>query len=218
MKERLTVGFLILSSAALGQTPPVPERLIYELTNSILDELRPQALTWYKRGPDGKYQWQRPMSTDTPAVRLLLQDRLDGNWCTGLMCVAGPDSARYEAQLLRFFTAANLQYMRQQLPATARFVFQQAKIKHPWVHVVPVDTISALRKRLGWKAHMSLGDSVLQRFGDRNPHHISHMVFTKDRRRALVTVGDAYNGYNVCTYRKTGSVWRLEEYALTVQY
>lgn len=158
------------------------------------------------------------MANDTPAVRLLLQDRLSGNWCRGLMCVSGPDSSRYEAQLLQHFTAADLEYMRKQLPAASGFVFQQANVKQPWVHVVPVDTIDALRRRLGWQAHIMLGDSMIQRFGEKNTHHISHMVFTKDHRRALVTVGDMYNGYNVCTYRKTDSVWRLEKYVLTVQY
>ncbi|OON67943.1 hypothetical protein [Hymenobacter sp. CRA2] len=209
-----------MSSAALGQKSPVPERLVYELTHSILNELRPQAQTWYKRGANGKYQWQRPTPNDTPAVRLLLQDRSGVAWCKGLLCSSSAaDSARDEQELTpRYFSPADLAYMRQQLPTAASFVFRQVRIKLPWVHVVPLDTLNALRKRLGWQARPWLGDTLLQRYGNQSIYHISRIVFTRDRRRALVAVGSNYNGYTVAVYRKNGAVWRWERELMMVEY
>lgn len=219
MKNWLLGWALMISNAVSGQAQMVPEKLVYELTTSILATLRPQALTWVKRDADGKYRWRRATPNDTPAVRLLLLDRSDLRLCKGLLCAySAQDSAQAEQELLQYFTVRDLAYMRQQLAGASQFVYQQEKLNLLWVHVVPLDTINAMRKRLGWQARIYLGNSIEQRYGNNNHHHISQMVFTKDHQQALVNVGDAYNGYSICIYRKTGVAWKVEKTVRIVEF
>lgn len=208
MKKAIWFLLWLLPGAVACRTQQVTEKLKYQLVESILKELPPH-FAYAKRGPDGRYQRQPPMAMDTPVVRLLLLDH------------AYSTDADYQTRLasegtLKYFSPADVAYMRQQLPASKLFKFEQAKIREPWVTVISLDTVMALNKRLGWRADYLSADSLLQRYGSDQTYAIWGVLFSKDHKRALVNMGD--NGWETRVYTRTGTAWRREATLYMVEY
>jgi hypothetical protein len=203
-----------LLKIATCQAQQAFEKLRYELAESVLNDL-PRPFIYAKRGADGKYHRLPPMPTDTPNARLLLLDRPRSTDANYQVILAG-DGTYEHAQLLKYFSVADVAHMRQQLPASKAFKFEQAKIQEPWVTVVALDTLLALNKRLGWRALILERDSLLQRYGSDRTFFIEGILFSKNRKRALVNVGG--DGWETCVYTKSGTVWRKETTLYRVEY
>ncbi|MDO7850143.1 hypothetical protein [Hymenobacter convexus] len=205
---------LLLLEAAACRAQRVPEKLKYELLESILNTL-PRPFAYAKRGTDGKYHRLPPMATDTPTVRLLLLDHpysSDDDY----QVVLARDGTYERAQVLQYFSLADVAYMRQQLPASQTFKFEQSKIRQPGVTVLSLDTLTALNQRLGQRAHILMRDSLLQRYGSEQPFFVGGILFSKDHKRALVNVGG--DGWETSVYSNTGTGWRREATLYVVEY
>ncbi|MCC3151817.1 hypothetical protein Q3A66_00670 [Hymenobacter sp. BT770] len=207
----LLVLFLGLSSCSAQH---VTERLTYQLAQSILLEMRPSFVD-AKLGPDGKYHRQAAVATDSPTVRLLLLDHPYSSDDDYKFVLAGKGSYEH-TQLLKYFSPSDLAYMRRQLTASKLFKFEQAKIRQPWVRVIPLDTVIAINKRLGWRARILARDSLLQRYGSERAFSLSGILFSKDHKRALVNISD--DGWVTCVYSKVGTAWREGELLYLVEY
>lgn len=182
------------------------EKLMYQLAESILKDLPPR-FAYAKRSSDGRYHRLPPMATDTPIVRPLL---LDHPYFTGAdfeFVLAGEGTPK-RAEALKYFSPADVVYMRQQLPASRGFRFEQIKIREPWVTVIPLDTVLAINKRLGWRADFWGSDSLLQRYGTDMTFAIWGVLFSKNHKRALVNMTS--EGWETCVYVKVGTAWRKE--------
>ena len=210
------IGFLLLFlPVGIGcRAQQITEKLKYELAESILREL-PPAFVYAKRGADGKYHRQPAMVTDTPVVRRLL---LDHPYYTNAdyEIVMASEGTHERAQALKYFSAADLVYMRQQLPASKLFKFEQTKIQDPQVTVVALDTVMVLNKRLGWRARVLANESLLQRYGSSTTLAIGGLLFSKDHKRALVNV--AGDGWTTSVYTKEGKAWRRVATLILVEY
>lgn len=205
---------LLLLKAPLTCAQQPSERLTYELAESILNDL-PTPFAYAKRGADGKYHRLPPMPMDTPTVRLLLLDHpysTDANYRIVLAGEGTPE--RTEA--LKYLSPADLAYMRQQLPASKRFRFEQAKIQEPWVTVVSLDTVMAINKRLGWQAEYAGRDTLFQRYGADRTFAIWGVLFSKNHKKALVNT--ANEGWQTSVYTKTKTGWRREGILYSVVY
>jgi hypothetical protein len=192
----------------------ITQELKYQLVESILKELTPP-FTYAKRGLDGKYY--RPSLTidDTVAVRLLLLDHpysTDDDYHTVLASEGSPELAN----VMQYFSLADVTYMRQQLPASKLFNVEQAKIQEPWVRVIALDTLTAMNKRLGWQVDFLSADSLRQRYGSDKVFVIWDILFSKDHKRALVNVSD--DGWKTCVYSKVKTVWRREAILYAVEH
>lgn len=196
------------------RTQRVRETLRYQLVESILEELPPY-FTYAKRGPDGRYHRLPPMATDTPVVRLLLLDHAHST-DADYPIVLAKEGTPEQGQLMKYFSPADIAYMRQQLPASKLFKFEQAKIRKPWVTVIPLDTVMALNKRLRWGAEYLSGDSLLQRYGSDQTYAIWGILFSRNHKRALVNAGG--NGWQTRVYVKVGKNWRREADLYMVEY
>ena len=106
--------------------------------------------------------------------------------------------------------------MRQQLPASKRFRFEQAEIQVPWVTVVPLDTVMGLNNRLGWQAEYMGRDALFQRFGADRTFAILGILFSRNHKKALVNTAD--EGSQTCLYTKTRTGWRREATLYSVVY
>ncbi|MCB2407189.1 hypothetical protein [Hymenobacter lucidus] len=194
----------LLSAAGLVSAQPAPDQQ-RALVNTILEELEPQAMTLVQRGPNGRYQLQ---PKQPPVLRLLLLDRSYTGLAGRLLLAA--DDTPYNQRLRQHFSADDLLYMRRQLTMTSFFRHQQATIPQPWVRVLPMDTLRALRQRLGWQAEFRFTDSLAQRYGSYTTFAISKPLFSEDHTRALVNVA-AGSDTSTCVYQKTGTRWRRKE-------
>ena len=192
----------------------VTAKLKYQLVESILKELTPPAI-YAKRGPDGRYYRQPPMATDTPVVRLLLLDHAYSTDADYQIVLAN-EGALEQRQAMKYFSPADMAYMRQQLPASKLFKFEQVKIRESWVTVISLETVMALNKRLGLGAEYLSSDSLLQRYGSDQIFAIWGVLFSKNQKRALVNAGG--NGWQTHVYVKTGTVWRRESDLYMVEY
>lgn len=198
---------LLLCGFGQCSAQQLDEKLIYQLAEDVMVDLPPPILH-AKRGQDGKYHWYQPTPAETPALLLLLLDR------SGL-----PDEANQfvlpglttneRTQAQRYFSARDLAYMRQQLPASKQFRFEQAKLRDSWVKIVHLDTIQALRKRLGWQGEFLLSDSLIRRYGSQNTFCIWGALFSINHQRALVS-SSSYDGWATYVYKKVGPIWRRE--------
>jgi hypothetical protein len=190
---------------------------LYQLTNTIIEELRPQATSRVKLGADGKYYW-RNMPTDTPIVRLLLQDRPYSHTEVEefVLMKKGPN---YSKTLLEHFKLADVQYMQRQLPAMRQFKLDPSRVNQNWVAIIPYDTISQDYKqqirRLGHADDISHSDSFFHRYGSMEVFCISGMLFSEDKKMALVRVDFGY-GFNMCLYKKGPRGWYRETILYTV--
>ncbi|MDB5233579.1 MAG: hypothetical protein JWR44_572 [Hymenobacter sp.] len=214
MGKFIWVLFLFLSGLGTCCAQQSTEKLAYQLAESILKEL-PAPFAFAKRGPDGKYYRHPPGANDTPTVRLLLLDHPYSTDADYLFVSAGEGTPE-RAEALKYFSPADVAYMRQQLPASKRFKFEQVKIQEPWVTVISLDTVMAMNKRLGWRARILARDSLVQRFGSDRAFGIGGILFSKDHKRALVNVGG--EGWETCVYVKTGTAWRREATLYMVEY
>lgn len=213
MRKNIFLLVLLLHGFSRSSAQQVSEKLIYQVAETILEELGPTAISSAKVGVDGKYHWQKPMPTDILTLRLLLLDHTyspnDSTDEVGQFVLA-KDGTQAQARALTYFTLSDLAYMRQQLPQTRQFRFEQTKIRDSWVKIIPLDTVMAINKRLGWQAEYLAGDSLLQRYGSHQTFAIYDILFSKDHQRALV--GFSRNGEQSETsmYKKTGLLWRKE--------
>jgi len=209
------IWFLLLLPGAIPcRAQPAVEKLRYQLAESILKEFQPP-FAFAKRTPDGKYHQQPPMATDTPTVRLLLLDHPYSTDADYEIVLAEEDTPE-QARARKYFSPADIAYMRQQLPASKEFKFEQAKIRKPDVRVISLDTLMAMNKRLGWRARILTLDSLFQRFGSDRTFTIGGILFSKDHKRALVNVGG--EGWETCVYISTKTGWRREDTLITVEY
>lgn len=206
--------FFLCHLVGYAQQISVSQR--YELAGAILEELEPQALSSVKKGADGHYYW-RVMPSDTPTVHLLLLDHPYAE-AVPFLEQATVGTETYSI-LLRYFSTADISYMKQQLATAQNFRFDSAMIKKPWVQVISHDTLQAitsrLQRQLGWMAGYQFNDTLLYHYGSRKLFAIGDMLFVKNRKRALATVSYS-SGSNVCVYRKTGTIWRREAILQTV--
>lgn len=194
--------------AGYAQQVSITQR--YELAGGILDELEPQALSSVKKGANGHYYW-RATATDTPTVRLLLLDNAYAEAVPFLeKATVGTES---HSALLRHFSAADIGYMKQQLAAAQNFRFDPSRIRQPWVQVISRDTLQAissrLQRQLGWLAEYRLNDTLLYHYGSHRIYAIGDMLFAKNQKSALAAVSYGY-GWDLCVYRKSGTIWRRE--------
>ena len=214
MEKSVWFLLLLLPGMVACRAQQVTEKLKYQLVESILEELPPH-FAHAKRGPDGRYRRQPPMATDTPVVRLLLLDHAystDAHY----QIVLADEGTTERVQALKYFSPADIAYLRQQLPASKLFKFEQVKIREPWVTVISLDTVMALNKRLGWRVDFLSGDSLLQRYGSDRTFAIWGILFSKDHKRALVNLGG--DGWETRVYTKAGTVWRREATLYMVEY
>ncbi|UOQ98529.1 hypothetical protein MUN81_03335 [Hymenobacter sp. 5317J-9] len=205
---------LLLFEAVVCRAQEGAEKLKYQLVEAILEEL-PTQFAYAKLGPDGLYHRLPPMVTDTPVVRLLL---LDHPYSTDLdyRIVLAEDGTYERTQLLKYFTAADVAYMRQQLPASKLFRFEQAKFREPWVTVVSLDTMMALNKRLRRETEFSSSNLLLQRYGNDRTTAVWGILLSKNHKRALVNVGG--DGWRTSVYVKRGTTWYKETDLFVVAY
>lgn len=195
---------LLLPGLVACRAQQINEKLKYQLVESILGELPPR-LVYTKRGPDGRFYRHTSTVTDTPVVRLLLLDHAYSTDADYQIVLANEGTPE-RAQAMKYFSAADLAYMRQQLTASKLFKFEQAKIRKPSVTVIPLDTVMALNKRLRWGVGFLIGDSLLNRYGSDKTFAIWGILFSKDHKRALVNMGG--NGWETRIYTKAGIAWR----------
>lgn len=191
-----------------GQQISVAQK--YELAGSILDELEPQALSSVKKGANGHYYW-RVMPTDTPTVRLLLLDHAYAE--VGPFFERATVGTEGYTALLRHFSAADIGYMKQQMAAAQNFRFNPGMIRQPWVQILSRDTLQAissrLQRQLGWLAEYRFNDTLLYHYGSYRIYAIGGMLFAKNQKSALAAVSYGY-GWDLCVYRKSGTIWRRE--------
>ena len=214
MKKLISLLLLFLPGTRLCHAQQVLYKLRYQLVESILSELPPQ-FTYARLGPNGKYQRLRPMVTDTPTVGLRMLDHVhlgDDDY----RLVLAAEGTQEETALLKYFSRADLVYMRQQVPSSENFGFEQAKILEPWVKVVPLDTVMAMNKRLSWQARTLGRDLLFERYGTDNTLTIWSVLFSKNHQRALVNVGS--EGWETSVYIKQGATWRREASLMMVEY
>ncbi|MDO7845335.1 hypothetical protein Q5H92_03125 [Hymenobacter sp. M29] len=214
MKKVIWFLVWLLPQAIPSRAQSAAEKLRYQLAESILKEF-PAPFAYAKRTSDGKYHRQPPMATDTPTVRLLLLDRPYSTDADYEIVLAG-EGTPAQAQARKYFSTADIAYMRQQLPASKRFKFEQARIREPGVRVISLDTLMAMNKRLGWRARILARDSLFQRFGSDRTFAIGGILFSKNHQRALVNVGG--EGWEACVYTKVGTGWRREATLIMVEY
>lgn len=214
MEKSVWSLLLLLPGMVACRAQQVTEKLKYQLVESILKELPPR-FVYAKRGPDGRYHRQPPMATDTPVVRLLLLDRSYSTDADYQLVLANEGTPE-QGQIIKYFSPADIAYMRQQLPASKLFKFEQVRIQEPWVTVISLDTVIALNKRLRWRAEYLSGDSLLQRYGSDKTFAIWGILFSKNHKRALVNAGG--NGWQTSVYVKKGGVWRREADLYMVEY
>ncbi len=214
MRKSIWFLLLLLPGTVACRAQKVTEKLKYQLVESILQELPPR-FVYAKRGPDGRFHRQPPMAMDTPIVRLLLLDHAYSTDADYQIVLANEGTPE-RAQAMKYFSPADVAYMRQQLPASKVFKFEQAKIREPWVTVISLDTVMALNKRLRWGIDFVSGDSLLQRYGSDQTYAIWGVLFSKDHKRALVNMGG--NGWETRVYTKVGTAWRKEATLYIVEY
>ncbi|MET4108732.1 hypothetical protein [Hymenobacter sp. UYP22] len=200
--------FFFYYQTSYGQQISVTHK--YELAGSILHELEPQALSSVKKGANGHYYW-RVTPTDTPAVRLLLLDHAYAE-AVPFLEKATVGTEEYSA-LLRHFSAADIDYMKQQMADAQNFRFDPAMIRQPWVQILSRDTLQAissrLQRQLGWQAEYRFNDTLLYHYGSYRIYAIGEMLFAKSRKSALVAVSYG-DGWDLCVYRKSGTIWRRQ--------
>jgi hypothetical protein len=215
MKKFIWLLLLLLPKTVLSRAQLVTEKLKYALIESILDDL-PTPFAYAKRGADGKYHRQPPMVMDTPTVRLLLLDHPSTSEANYQLVLAR-EGTHELTQVMKYFTAADVNCMRQQLSANKNFKIEQAKIQKSWVTVISLDTVMALNRRLGWRAEYLSGDSLLQRYGSDRTYAIWDIFFSTNHKRALVNTSDS-GGWQTHVYIKTGTAWRREATLYAVVY
>lgn len=181
----------------------------YELTNAILQELKPRATPYSKMGVDGNYYW-RNMPTDTPTVRLLLLDRPYDYSNIEEIVVSKSGVADFNP-LRGSFTLADIQYMKRQLVYMKQFKFSQTYLKQDWVTVIPLDTLKLdaenQRKNFGEFADMILSKEFFKQYGSLDIYSISGILFSINRQNALVSIDDGVE-CDICIYTKNGRKWR----------
>lgn len=205
---------LLLPGMVACHAQQITEKLKYQLVESIVKELTPPVVH-AKRGLDGRYHRQPPVATDTPVVRLLLLDHTHSTDADYRIVLAGEGTPE-QGQAMKYFSLADIAYMRKQLPASKLFKFEQVKIREPWVTVIPLDTLMALNRRLRWGVEYLSGDSLLQRYGGDRTFAIWGILFSKNHKRAVVNAGG--DGWQTRVYVKTGTVWRREADLYMVEY
>ncbi|AMJ66976.1 hypothetical protein [Hymenobacter sp. PAMC 26628] len=215
MKKSICFLLLLLPGIMAVHAQQVPEKLKYQLAESILQELSSN-FVYAKRSPDGRYYRQPPMATDTPVVRLLLLDHASSTDADYQIVLASEGTSEH-AQAIKYFSSADVAYMCTQLPADKLFKFEQAKIRESWVTVIPLDTITAIDQRLGWRARFLARDSLFQRYGSDKTFTIWGFLFSKNHKRALVNVGTG-DGWETCVYTKAGTAWHKEATLYMVDY
>lgn len=205
---------LFLLKVATCQAQQALEKMRYELAESILNNL-PTPFTYAKRGPDGRYHRLPPMPMDTPTVRLLLLDHPYSTDADYRMVLAGEGTPE-RAELLKYLSPTDVAYMRQQLPVSQQFRFEQAKVREPWVTIVPLDSVLAINKRLGWQAQSLGRDTLFRRYGADRIFAIWGAFFSKNHKRALVNTAD--EGWRTCVYTKTKTGWRRTAILYNIVY
>jgi hypothetical protein len=215
MKKIIWLLLLLLHGTVLSRAQQMTEKLKYALIESVLDEL-PTPFAYAKQGADGKYHRQPPMVMDTPTVRLLL---LDHPYTTeaNFQLVLAREGTDEQTQVMKYFTAADVACMRQQLTASKYFKIDQASIQKSWVTVISLDTVMALNRRLGWRAEYLSGDSLLQRYGSDRTYAIWDIFFSTNHKRALVNTSSS-GGWQTSVYVKAGTAWRKEATLYAVVY
>jgi hypothetical protein len=212
MRKPLLLLLLLVVLPLVCRAQQIPQALVYELARSILEDLRPRAYEAARKSTDGTYHtvpFAQP--GDTLLVRLLLVDQLH-SLAVERLVQAGEQTPEH-TKLLRYFTPADIAFMQQQLPSAHAFRFEQANLRHPWVKVLPLDTLRTLYGRItrqfGDFSEPKFGPALAQHHGSTKSFAIGGMLFSKDRHKALAAV--AYDdGMEINIYGKTGAVWRWE--------
>ena len=214
MRKPLLLLLLLVALPLACRAQQIPQTLVYQLAGAILEQLRPRVEEAARKRADGTYH---PVPVAQPGdallVHLLLLDHPYSLRNVEHLVNAGDQTAE-RAQLLQYFTPADITYLQQRLPAAKAFRFEQAKIRHPWVKVLAFDTFRALydslERQFGYNAKFRLADTLTQYHGSGKTFSISGMLFSKDHKKALATVGYDY-GSDIVIYRKTGAIWRQGE-------
>lgn len=211
MKAVYLAVILLIGKIVGCYAQKTPDELQYQLIKGVLDGLRSQAVSSVKKGVDGKYYW-RNMPTDTPTVRLLLLDQPYSVRETEEFLLASP-SSDMSKRMRRYFTPADILHMERQLPAMRQFKVDSSYVQQQWVTVLSRDTLQQRserrKKRAGNAMDFTLNNDFLREYGAWQLYSISGMLFSLDKKRALVTVGFG-SGWDLWVYRKKGVVWRKE--------
>ncbi|GAB3292688.1 hypothetical protein GCM10027511_06060 [Hymenobacter humi] len=132
---------------------------------------------------------------------MLLLDRLNYGWASGQFVENPRGTPEWDA-LLQYFTEADIDYMRHQIPMARHFSLKQAEITHAGVKILALDTILALQKRLDWRAP----DILQQRYGSRRVHGLGGGLFSLNHRKALI-VASTEDGWEMYVYENSGAAW-----------
>ncbi|MET4074540.1 hypothetical protein [Hymenobacter sp. UYCo722] len=202
MQNRVFLLLLLVCGFQQCIAQQILDKLTYQLANDMLMDLHPQTNPVIIRGSYGNYQVQRsrPVSGDN-SLLLVNQSSSVGARAVEEMVSACSGTPARDA-MLKYFTKADINYMRSQVSMAKQFVFNQKGIKQAGVKIVMLDTLVALNKRLDWRA----ADTLQQRYGSRRVYGIGGLLFSLDHRKALAVVSTD-DGWNVYLYENTGPAW-----------
>ncbi|WP_324675855.1 hypothetical protein [Hymenobacter sp. GOD-10R] len=222
----LLVFLLKHGSSCVGQR--IPEKLVYQLAESVLDDYRQQLLHYLQKQAKSQVHVEHKprVANDSIAATMLVLDHIyPGYDSYRTLKIENRSYEFIRTSLLNYLSLADLAYMRQQLPDAMKFKFDQTKLHSKGVKIIAFDTLTALRKRVSKHIELPVADfieyrvrdTLVKQYGSRDLYKISCPLLSENHKQAVINIGLPGGREELCIYSRKGKVWRKLE-AILIAY